>query len=83
MLVDIRGILLCMVFLRQVSEHVGVGQDSGVDAQILAQKMSQLSPEVHIHRCQAIISVIFTQHQQNFCLLYLSELVLVQYESHK
>ncbi|XP_062589643.1 protein transport protein Sec31A-like [Saccostrea cucullata] len=30
---------------KKVSEHVGVGQDSGVDAKILAQKMSQLSPE--------------------------------------
>ncbi|XP_061191431.1 protein transport protein Sec31A-like isoform X2 [Saccostrea echinata] len=30
---------------KKVSEHVGMGQDSGVDAKILAQKMSQLSPE--------------------------------------
>lgn len=31
----------------QVSEHVGLGQDAGVDAKVLAQKMAKLSPEVH------------------------------------
>jgi hypothetical protein len=64
------GILLWLVFLRQVSEHVGMGQDSGVDAQILAQKMSQLSPEVHSHRCQAIISLINVFIQQGAELLF-------------
>lgn len=32
--------------ITQVSEHVGLGQDAGVDAKVLAQKMAQLSPEV-------------------------------------
>lgn len=30
---------------KKVSEHVGLGQDAGVDAKVLAQKMAQLSPE--------------------------------------
>ncbi|XP_078319996.1 protein transport protein Sec31A-like isoform X1 [Crassostrea virginica] len=34
---------------KKVSEHVGLGQDAGVDAQILAQKMSQLNPEDEQH----------------------------------